>query len=620
MVSAPLSDQVMTFVEFEARSGDVADAAAPTLPKGTLRILATYERLAGGGPCLDLLAGLVLTLLAVSEGNSCLSLERIEHFAGDRLPAELAARSVGDWVDALAKVPLITTPASGEATGPLVLDGTDLYLQRYFTMEQTIASVLRASDPTWDAVDPLVNRRADLCAAIDRQFPDGDAGLDAQRRAARSMVTSRVAVIAGGPGSGKTTTVAKAIIAMHAALGDEVPIIRLAAPTGKAAARMRESLGQQVELLGSPEVQAYVKNMEAVTLHRLLGLHGSAVHRTRDEKLPAEVVICDETSMTALPLLAELITALRDETRLVLVGDPAQLRSVDVGTVMDDLVGDVAPGHEARRGAMHVTVLDGSYRAEAPELLELFRAVRLGETDEVVRRLRTDAACIEWIELQPEMTDEALQEATAPILMEVIDSARSLRGLARAGSAEARWGDIRANLVEIKVLTGQHGGKLGRRWWTDRVASKLQMSIGTMPQRIGLPVLVTKNDPASGLFNGDVGVVTSDGEGGASVSIDTVTGLRTYPTTSIAAWLPWWAMTIHKSQGSEFGHVVVALPPSGSKVITRELLYTGLTRAKSKVTIIATEENIREAMENPVARSSGLRRRIWGERTTPLPR
>lgn len=622
-----LMEQVAPFRPFEAVGGTYVEDAPPMLPRGTLRILETYARLAGERPCRDALAGLVLVLLAVAEGNSCLELDHVARFSSGRLPSDLETRSVDEWVSALeGSAPLVAAASIEMEKAPLILDGKRLYLERYYDMELAIARAIASNgaalgrrgegvgEPIPDrtaSMDVLVEHASAIERAIADQFPDTQVqGVASQLLAAQSIVTSKISVIAGGPGSGKTTTVAKCIVALFKALGEKTPIIRLAAPTGKAATRMLESLRNQVAALGEPEVASYLDTLEAVTLHRLLGLHAAAVHRSIEDKLPAEIVICDETSMTALPLLAELFGALRHDARVAFVGDPAQLRSVEVGTVMDDLVGDTQPGGQRRTGAMTVTVLDGSHRAEAPELLDLFAAVRRGDVEDAIVKLRDGATCITWKRLPDEPTEEQLHSCTAEALETMVDSGRRIRALAT--NPATPWPTLRAALVTTKVLAATHRGVLGRIWWTEKIAAAVGISVGSAPTKVGTPVLVTKNDAANGLFNGDTGSIRRDETGTVVVTVDAAGGPRNYSSAAIGEWLPWWAMTIHKSQGSEFDHVVVTLPPGGSRVVTRELLYTGLTRAKRHVTVIATEASIREAIASPAVRASGLKERIWG--------
>jgi exodeoxyribonuclease V alpha subunit len=623
MVIGQISSVVEQFARF-IDDGTPFDEDAPlVLPRGTLHVLGTYERLADGEPCQDALAGLVLTLLSVAAGNSCLDLAAVATFAVGRLPEGLEGRTAEEWARSLEGSILVGAPGE-ERTKPLILDGHTLYLQRFFEMEVAIASKLLEEKTASPEEDVLLRNQAVIEQHLDAMFtvPE-DASADAaaaeaahrsvsaQRAAARSIVTSKVSVIAGGPGTGKTTTIAKAIVAISLALGDSVPVIRLAAPTGKAAQRMRESLVGAVQHFDvDPSVRAFVEGLDAVTIHRLLGLHGAAVHRSNEEVLPAEIVICDETSMTALPLLAELIGALRPDARLVLVGDPAQLRSVEVGTVMDDLVGPVQPSEQKVRGSMCVTVLEGSHRTNDPALHELFDAVRRGATDVVLTQLAAGASSIRWEEIPEQATEAEITTQTAAALAEVIDAGRKIQAAARGGELD------RASLEAVKVLAAKHRGVLGRQWWTKQVADALKITVGPIPKQVGLPVLITKNDASNGVFNGDVGVVVRSDEGPPKVWIVVGGLVRKLAIAAIGEWLPWWAMTIHKSQGSEFEHVIVSLPPERSRVVARELLYTGLTRAKHRVTIIATKASIEAAIDHPVHRASGLGRRLWGEEWT----
>ena len=578
------------------------DTHSPVLPEGSLHILRGLFEMAPSPPSEAGLWALALTFLSVQLGHTCLEIEDLKNFGGSRLPYALAERSPENWIVDLSVDSLVTVvnDASAElrTSTPLVLDHGRLYLQRYFEMERLIASFLLSSPPP-------------ATLEIDAELLDdalrslfGPNVLDIQRQAAQSIVERSISVIAGGPGTGKTTTVAKAIVAMSIAGAN--PVIRLAAPTGKAAQRMRESLKEVVGSLPgiTSDVVERIGAMEAVTLHSLLGLHAAAVHRRSDDPIPADIIICDETSMTALPLLAELFRSVGRSTRIVLVGDPAQLRSVDVGTVMDDLVGPIQIGESTQRGQIAVTVLDRSHRAVDPTLLDLFDAIRRGNEDRALELLAGSSEAVDWIAIPDGANEDVVDDLVASSLDCVVQNAKVIRSAARSGNVTAGL------MSEVKVLTATHRGILGRIWWSDAVAAALDVRLGSLPDRVGVPVLVTKNDRPNRLWNGDTGVVV-EREGRRGVLIDPGDHERFLSPTSLSEWLPWWAMTIHKSQGSEFQHVIISLPPDGTRVLSRELLYTGLTRAKAKVTVLANETVLRSAINQPVTRSSGLRERIW---------
>lgn len=511
------------------------------------------------------------------------------------------------WADALERSPLVQRPGEEPQgpTRPLVWDGRRLYLHRYEHYEAFVAADLsrRATSP----LRPLAGSHLDALFPP----PPGDAE-DRQRGAAVAALASPVSVIAGGPGTGKTRTIARLLAAALAADGSSVREFALAAPTGKAAARMTEAVHAavgEIEAAGivDPSVVARLRDAEATTIHRLLGARpGGAFARNRHAPLPHDLVIVDETSMVALPLMARLLDAVRPEARVVFVGDPDQLASVEAGTVLADLVGPVgadAPGPLAGR----VTVLDRVHRfGETSGIADLAGAVRVGDVDAVLGLL--DGSRPDLHLVAPDGAD------VAAVLDALVDAGIQVVDAARAGDdAEA----IRA-ATAVKVLAAQHRGANGRFDWSSRIERGVLDRVGDVERRgrwhVGRPVLVTSNDPLNRVFNGDTGVAVR-GEAGLAVALPDARvegGLRRVQPSRLHDVETWWAMTIHKSQGSEFPHVVVALPDRvASPVLTRELLYTAITRAREQVTIVATEAALRTAVARPVARASGLGPRLW---------
>jgi exodeoxyribonuclease V alpha subunit len=535
--------------------------------------------------------------------------------------------------------------ADGEGGGripllPLVWDRDRLYLQRLWHDEVEVANELRrrcqdGNEPD-RTVAPTLEDAADELL-LDSLFapsvdPDGDAGgadsHDQQRLAARRGLRYRISIIAGGPGTGKTHTVARVLAATYlsGARDGRPPSVALAAPTGKAANRMSEAVAAAVAALAEDGVidevlAAQLASTPAVTIHRLLGARGDATffhHRHRP--LPHDLVIVDETSMVSLPLLADLVSALRPEARLVLVGDPSQLTSIEAGTVMSDLVG---PYHEADaeghaglprssvEGALadRVTVLDRAHRYAADSgIASLAAAVRGGHVEETIEILGSGLEDVRWV--RPEAALGTVEE-------EVIADGLAMMAAARAGDA--------ADALEIgnrtKVLCALRGGPAGREAWGDRIRSAVlgQTSIrGRGRWYVGRPIMVTANDPVNRLYNGDVGVAV-DHDGRLQVAMRDGHGIRLVAPAQFDQFDEWWAMTIHKSQGSEFGHAVIVLPEAGSPILSRELLYTGVTRARDRLTVVAGEEALRAAVGRPVARASGLADRLWGSTSDQVP-
>ena len=339
----------------------------------------------------------------------------------------------------------------------------------------------------------------------------------------------------------------------------------------------------------------------ATTVHRLLGTHpGKPAGIDRSLHLPHDLVVVDEASMVDLPLMAKLLAVMRPDAHLVFVGDPDQLASVEVGSVLRDIVDSVRHGSDTAAHPLdgNVVVLDRVHRFDAGSgIADLADAVRLGDVDEALAVLaRGDGVSL---------VDPADEGAFAPLCAEVVAAARALVAAGRANRPE----DAFAAALEVKVLAATRRGPLGLRGWNDRIAAGVDLPSGAGTWTPGRPVLVTENDPRNGVDNGDTGVVVPSPTG-PLVAFPGVDGPRLLRPSRLRAHEDWWAMTIHKSQGSEFEHVVVSLPTDESPILTRELLYTAVTRARARVTVLATEAVVRAAIERPVARASGLRERL----------
>ena len=415
----------------------------------------------------------------------------------------------------------------------------------------------------------------------------GAAADDRQRLAAETALRRRFAVVAGGPGTGKTTTVAR-ILALLLEQGD--PLVALAAPTGKAAARLVEAVHEEA---GRMDVDAGVRErllaLDASTLHRLLGWRPGAHSRFRHHRgnrLPHDVVIVDETSMVPLSLMGRLVEAVRADARLILVGDPGQLTSIEAGAVLGDIVGPAEPG----RG---IVVLDRGHRFGGA-IARVAETIRAGDADAVLDAL----GAVRWI---------ADPEALGPVRDGAVACARAVTAAAREGDGAAAI----AALGTFRALCAHRRGPYGVSAWTAEVEAWLADAIDGFGAGgdwyVGRPLLVTENDYALGLYNGDTGVVLADG----SAAFERQGELHHVSPTRLAAVETVYAMTVHKSQGSQFDTAAVLLPEPTSPLLTRELLYTAVTRARRELIVVGSEDAIRAAVARPVARASGLRRRLW---------
>jgi exodeoxyribonuclease V alpha subunit len=567
----------------------------------------------GGESDDDVLLAVALAVRAPRIGHVLVDLETIRDTVAvdTEDPIDLDALrwpSGGSWVASVAASSLVAAEGSGDPrVRPLRLRGSWLYLDRYWAEEvavaRTLAQMLNA--PAF-AIDEgrLQDGLARLFGATASENRQADAVAAAVRR--------RFAVVAGGPGTGKTTTVARivALLCEQVGPGERPPRVALAAPTGKAAARLEQAVRDEARQLDVAEdVRQTLLSLRSSTIHRLLGWRPGSSTRfrhDRDRRLPHDVVIVDETSMVSLSLMARLIEALRSDARLVLIGDPGQLASIEAGAVLGDIVdADRAGAHPAgqRDG---IVVLDRGHRFGGA-IASLATAIRDGNGDRVMELLSADSDNVRWID-----ADAGRPEVPVRLRREALRASEAVVDAAQAGDGD---GALRA-LGGFRILCAHRRGPYGVASWSARVEGWLQDAVAefTAADRwyVGRPLLVTQNDPELDLANGDTGVVVRTGEGRVLAAFERRGELALLSPSRLGAVDTVYAMTIHKSQGSQFGTAVVLLPEPDSRILTRELLYTAVTRAQRQLVLVGPEETIRAAVERRVARASGLATRLWG--------
>jgi exodeoxyribonuclease V alpha subunit len=470
-----------------------------------------------------------------------------------------------------------TSPLAGQPT-VVHVDGDLVYLDRYWLEEQQVCD---------DVLRMVAARPGQASGDIDRLFP---AGFEEQRAAAELALSRGLTVLTGGPGTGKTTAVAR-ILALII-IGSRRLRIALAAPTGKAAARLQEAVRLEVANL-DPADRAALSGLQATTLHRLLGSRPDSSARfrhNRGNRLPHDVIVVDETSMVSLTMMARLLEAVRPDARLILVGDPDQLASVEAGAVLADLVDGL--------GQDKVAALTTSHRF-GESIGALASAIRAGDADGVIEVLRGGDEHIEWI--NTEQPAEHLRKVAVP-------HALRLRQAAILGDRQVAL----ATLDEHRLLCAHRRGPFGVRYWNRQVERWLAENTGDpiwSAWYAGRPVLVTANDYGLGLYNGDTGVTVATEDGLRAVIAGVAEPLE-FATGRLADVDTMHAMTIHKSQGSQADEVTVLLPPEDSRLLTRELFYTAVTRAKERVRVIGSDAAVRAAIERRVVRASGLRVRL----------
>ncbi len=639
---------------------DVRDPFDPALAAGASGTLKAFneagvlaasdlhaaQRLAALGGVTDDLVRLAaaFAVRAPRLGHVCVDLATIGHTASTEVDAQSDA-DVGalPWPAPAAWLAAVAGSALVGDDRPLFLSGSNLYLNRLWLDEVHVAADLerRGSAPPPGVDDGLLAAGLGEMFREDSDDPDPE---HLQAVAAATAVVRRVAVIAGGPGTGKTTTVARLLALLDqqaVAAGGPPPLTALAAPTGKAAARLEEAVHAEAARMGlDAESQQRLRALKGTTLHRLLGFNPGNRTRFRhgaSDPLRHDVVVVDETSMVSLSLMARLLEAVRPDARLVLVGDPEQLASVEAGAVLGDIVGPASrrlclgeaarsrlaalTGHDPAgpAGSFPAAIADGvvalrHVRRHKGAIARLARAIEHGDADGAVAVLRDGTSNVdsnvEWIPSDPHGPDATQLDAVRAV---AVESGRDAIEAARAGDAASALGA----LGRFRLLCAHRRGPEGVETWTTQIERWLQAEVGDFSARddwyVGQPLIVTENDYALQLFNGDIGVVVKGRDRPMEAAFERGGEVVPVSTTRLAAVDTVYAMTVHKSQGSQFRVVAFLLPGADSRILTRELLYTAVTRAQERLIVVGPEEAVRAAVERPIARASGLRRILWGD-------
>lgn len=580
----------------------------------------------------EVLLAAALVSMATRNGHSCLELRE---WAGDTVfSASGQAWSVPDlgrWRIALAGCSGV---GSGLENTPLVLEDDRLYLKRYWGYEEEVArGFLQRGRAACLPVDDRL-----LAEGLARCFPSAPGcDNDGQRLAALVAMLRPLALITGGPGTGKTTTVAMilALLAEQGQGGGGLPRVALAAPTGKAAMRLQESIAKVKEMQQFTGLMgAGFLPEQVMTVHRLLGaISGSTSFRYGERNpLPYDLVVVDEASMVDLPLMAKLFRALTAETRLILLGDRHQLASVEPGSILGDLchspaLASFSQDFSDRLKTFGVTIAPTSGAGKVfgveDSLVELHHSHRFAGASGIDRlgaAVKAGDAAGAWEVLVDSMaTDVVWREVSSPVALD--QSLASLIPGVFSALPEMNPGAALAANGHFRVLCALRQGPFG----AEQVNVRLEKFLAGRGHPVaagqnypGRPVMVLRNDYDQGLYNGDVGIILPDAEHSGELKAffpGPGGGFRKIFPARLPVHQTVYAMTVHKSQGSEFERVLLVLPERHSPVVARELLFTAITRARTGVEIWGTRQVFEQAVLASGDRHSGLREKLWRDPT-----
>lgn len=568
---------------------------------------------------------LALAVRALRMGSVCVDLRTVATTVFNESEEEVDVSELpwpdpDAWFAACSGSSLVTPDGDRPGSRPLRLAHGLLYLERYWQQEEEVRTQL-TSRAAASAPEVHLER---LRGSLDRLFTG--AGLtegetDRQRLAAAVSALSWVTVLAGGPGTGKTTTVARLLALLRDQAGPS-PRIALAAPTGKAAARLEEAVRSAAAQLDT-EDRDRLGELTASTLHRLLGWlpgnRGRFRHNAHNH-LPYDVIVVDEMSMVSLTMMARLLEAVRPSSRLILVGDPDQLSSVEAGAVLADITnatGRPEPTLTGRLEQLGLLDVDAAALAPVHGVVELTHTWRYGGAiDELARAIRASDGDAAIAVLTAGSEHLLFSEVEVDHGQGLHDLEQQVRLAGRRLHQAAVDGDVAGAIAALdahRLLCAHRRGPYGVLRWSREVERWLAEAVPGYAEDgewyLGRPLLVTANDYELGLYNGDTGVVVQT-EHGVRAAFARGGAPSMIAPVRLDAVQTMHAMTVHRAQGSQFGCVSVIVPPPESPLLTRELLYTAATRATERVQIFGSEESVRRAIGRPANRASGLRGRL----------
>lgn len=600
------SDIDMHLADFLSASGGVNS------PVFHLAVMMLSSRLSSGDVCLSLndAAGKPLSYF-FGDDEDGVNREIIIPGKAEILAALRKSRSVGGEDDYL----------------PLILDGEDkLYFQKYYSFENSLAEYIKGLAGNKTLPEDISNVKETFALL----FPETSDGTDWQSAAAYSALSGGLTVISGGPGTGKTSTVVKilALLAESAIRSRREILISLAAPTGKAAARLREAVNIAIESLPAGDDVKKLIPSETFTIHRLLGSikDSHEFRHNSDNPLSHDVVVVDECSMGDMALMCRLVSAVKPGAQLILLGDKDQLSSVEGGAVFGDICGGIegvytksfidngskvfginipSPASGAADAAVMndaLIVLKKSYRFSGRS--------GIGILADLIKKGDAQGA----IDILNDETYPDVKFAKGNSRKEISNVYSDAASSVISGMNCSVEEKISALISRFSILTATRKGELGAEGMNSMAEGILfQLGVINPAEKFyhGRPVMISRNDYSLSLFNGDIGITSNKGT--AEVVFP---GSEGEPRTVHPSRLPEhetaFAMTIHKSQGSEFDNVLVVMPDRWNMVMTRELLYTAVTRARKGVVVAAAEDIVKEMILTPTRRMSGLRQKLWG--------
>ncbi len=567
---------------------------------------------------IELAVAAALTCSRTGQGDVCCSLAQWEcRCLLQGSEEEIRLPGLHCWIERLGESSVV---GDGAEFTPLVLDPDGrLYLHRYWRYENSIAVQLRQRAAGMvDGID-----RELLRGGLGRLFPDsGEMSTDWQKVAAAVSALRHLSIISGGPGTGKTSTVVRILTLLLQQAGDDPVNIALVAPTGKAAARLQESIRHAKGRLQGWEGVTDRIPEETMTIHRLLGSRHNSVYFRHHKKnpLPCDLLIVDEVSMVDVALMAKLLDALKESARIILLGDRNQLASVEAGAVLSDICGGwsgyshgfsnqlsglvgqqiAQSGDDLNTLGDSIVELRHSYRFGSESGIgRLAEAVVSGESETALGLLESG-----------QLADIELLAPDVGLVDEVRNGYRDYFSAVRSSSSA---GDLFEAFSRFRILTATRAGERGVSGLNRLVENEFKSEIITPGQGDwyhGRPILILRNDHNQRLYNGDVGILVQEGET-VRACFPAQEGYRLLPVSRLPEHETAFAMTVHKSQGSEFERVLLVFPDRDLPLLTRELLYTGLTRARRKFRLHAPRELVLQSIQRKVERASGLKKTLW---------